>query len=483
MNGIWFFDDWMLERRDCLERVWGKPTFVKEIFTTYPPPGWDGYGGFLTCFFDERLGRYVMYLINFPGRGAKNRTPGIAAGEFQFRLQSDDPCSWPTPSYDPSAALAWEGFEDVVIDQEGKPIWAHAVHSLAGTPLAQRGYGSGVLDVAGHRTLGGFSDDGVQFTVDRNRPWLDPGSDIAGDILWNEEAGLYQFFVRPVYADRRIAMATTTDFEQFSRPITILQPDAMDREGTELYDMPPKPYEDFYVGLLNLFTTDRFEEVSLSTEWPQIKYFGRLETELTYSYNGLYWYRTARGEHPFIGVHDYGLPGGGSVYGKEMLRTKDDRLLFFVVSDFGGHAARIDRSTGWPYDNNYRRPMIYEMRLDGFCSLKTWGREGVLRTKVIIPREPEVRLNVRTMKHTAIRVQILDGRTAQPLPGYTWDEAQPLSGDHLHAKPRWREKADLSELVDKPIRFEIQLREAELFAIRVNCDAYYACDPPLQSLW
>ena len=122
MNGIWFFDDWMLERRDCLERVWGKPTFVKEIFTTYPPAGWDGYGGFLTCFFDERLGRYVMYLINFPGRGAKNRTPGIAAGEFQFRLQSDDPCSWPTPSYDSSAALAWEGFEDVVIDQEGKPI-------------------------------------------------------------------------------------------------------------------------------------------------------------------------------------------------------------------------------------------------------------------------------------------------------------------------------------------------------------------------
>ncbi len=31
--------------------------------------------------------------------------------------------------------------------------------------------------------------------------------------------------------------------------------------------------------------------------------------------------------------------------------------------------------------------------------------------------------------------------------------------------------------------FEIQLREAELFAIRVNCDAYYACDPPLQTLW
>ena len=55
--------------------------------------------------------------------------------------------------------------------------------------------------------------------------------------------------------------------------------------------------------------------------------------------------------------------------------------------------------------------MLYEMRLDGFCSLKTWGREGVLRTKVIIPHEGDMRLNVRTMAHTGIRVQMLDGMT------------------------------------------------------------------------
>ena len=128
---------------------------------------------------------------------------------------------------------------------------------------------------------------------------------------------------------------------------------------------------------------------------------------MAYSYNGLYWYRTER--KPFIGVRDYGQVGGGSAYGKEMLRTRDDRLLFFVVGDYGGHAARIDKETEWPYGSGYRSPMLYEMRLDGFCSLKTWGREGVLRTKVIIPRDGGMRLNVRTMAHTGIRVQMLDG--------------------------------------------------------------------------
>ena len=76
MNGIWFFDDWMLERRDCLERVWGKPEFVKEIFSDFYPPGWDGYGGYPTAFYDERLGKYALYLVAFPGRESREPHAG-----------------------------------------------------------------------------------------------------------------------------------------------------------------------------------------------------------------------------------------------------------------------------------------------------------------------------------------------------------------------------------------------------------------------
>jgi hypothetical protein len=70
--------------------------------------------------------------------------------------------------------------------------------------------------------------------------------------------------------------------------------------------------------------------------------------------------------------------------------------------------------------------------------------------------------------HTGIRVQILDGKTAQPIPGYTWAEAAPIS--------------DISELVDKPIRIEIAMRESELFAIRTKCQAFYAVKA-LPTLW
>ena len=40
MKAILFLDDWMVEHRDSLERVWGKPELVKELFTDYYPGYW-----------------------------------------------------------------------------------------------------------------------------------------------------------------------------------------------------------------------------------------------------------------------------------------------------------------------------------------------------------------------------------------------------------------------------------------------------------
>ena len=211
-----------------------------------------------------------------------------------------------------------------------------------------------------------------------------------------------------------------------------------------------------------------------------MKATGRIETELAYSYNGLHWYRPVR--EPFLGLRDYGKLGGGRVAGMEILRTPDDKLLFYARAAEGEHAFYRDMQAAGMDTTGVFGPLLYEMRLDGFCSLKTWGREGVLRTKTIIPNSGEMSFNVRTTGHTAIRVQMLDGETAEPIAGYTWEEAVPISGDHLFAAPRWGERADISELVDRPVRIEVSMREAELFAIRLDCQPYYAT-LPLDTLW
>ena len=112
------------------------------------------------------------------------------------------------------------------------------------------------------------------------------------------------------------------------------------------------------------------------------------------------------------------------------------------------------------------------MRLDGFCSYKTKSNNGILRTKTIIPKNGKLELNLRTTPSTFIKVQILDGETIEPILGYTFDEAIPITGDHLFAEPRWTNHNDLSEWIDRPIRLEIMLREAEIFAIRLDCQVF-----------
>ncbi len=469
MKSILFLDDWMVERRDSLERVWGRPTFVKELFTDFYP-GFLGYGGYMTVFHDERVGRWVMYLAVYP--------PEADPEVFVVRLESDDPRNWPHPVYDESAVPAWKGFENVVVDQRGERFWPFSVVSLAGTPISERGYVTGEW----HMPLGpdrrqaavdgvsalGFSRDGLSFDVDRGNPWRRPGSDVPGHVMWNEAAGRFHVFTRHVNLDRRIAVATSPDMRAFSEPFTAIQPDALDRVGTEFYEMPARPYDDLFVGFLKVQTTDHFET-------RRYKRTGRMETQLAYSYNGLAWYRPSR--EPFLGLRSYGLQGGGQVYGHEMLRAPDDRLLFYSSSSMGEHAFYPDMQAAGMDTTGVFGPLLHEMRLDGFCSLKTYAREGLLRTKTIIPSSGALTFNVRTTNHTRILVRILDGETAEPLEGYGWDDALPITGDHLFAPARWSERADVSGLVGRPVRIEVAMREAELFAIRLEHDAYFATIP------
>lgn len=451
-----FLDDWMTERRDGLERVWGEPKFVKEVFSNYPA-SFLGYGGPQCVFYDETLGRHVMYLTVFP--------PQADEEAFTVRLQSDDPRNWPNPTYNLSARPAWKGFKDVVVKEDGEGFCVSVPRSLAGTPLAERGYLATSYKTAWHRyaSFMAFSDDGLHFKVDWEHPWHNTQSDTWNGILWNERAGVYQIFCRPVNCDRRVSLITTADFEHFSPPAIILQPDSSDPVRTEFYSMPTRRYEDMYVGMLQVYTTDVQDERRLKMD-------GRNETQLAYSYNGLNWNRTHR--EPFIRLRDFGLQGGGQLCAQDVLRTPDDKLLIIAAASKGEHNAYPDMQKAGVDTTGYFGPLLYEMRLDGFASLRTSSKNGFLRTKGIIPKATEMSINVRTTAHTAVRVQMLDGDTAKPIPGYTFDEAAPITGDHLFAKPHWKERADLSALVGKPVRIEIEMREAELFAIRLNCRVF-----------
>jgi hypothetical protein len=469
MKSILFFDDWMVEHRDSLERVWGRPRFVKEMFQEFYP-GFLGYAGYISAFYDANVGRYVLYLAIIP--------PKADPTVFVTRLESDDPYNWEAPAYDTSVTPAWKGFQNVVVDQAGERFWPFSVFPLAGTPLADKGYVAaewvrpGGMPKMESQIQGvsaiGYAKDGITFAMDRDNPWRRPGADAPGNFVWNEQADLFHIYTRSSNVDRRIDASTSPDLQTFSPRATVIHPDALDRVGTEFYDMPVRPYEDLFVGFLHVQTVDHYET-------NRIKMTGRMETELAHSYNGTNWYRPNR--EPFLPLRDYGQQGGGQVFGHEMIRTSDDKLLFIASGSKGDHAAYPDMQAAGMDTTGYFGPLMYEMRLDGFCSLKTYARDGLLRTKTLIPRSKEFSVNVLTTAHTAIRVRLLDGETAEPIPGYDWEQAAPISGDHLFAPVRWTDREDLAELVGRPLRIEIQMREAQLFAIRLEHDAFYSTLP------
>ena len=105
---ILFLDNWMLEKQVGLERVWGKPRFVKEVFSDIHPQAL-GYGGYASMFWDERVVKYVMYCAVYP--------PEADPGTFVLRLESDDPFTWGDPHYDTSVTPAWKGFDQVVVNE------------------------------------------------------------------------------------------------------------------------------------------------------------------------------------------------------------------------------------------------------------------------------------------------------------------------------------------------------------------------------
>ena len=469
MKSILFFDDWMLEQRIGLERVVGQPTCLGELFPERPASvkHW-------TCgshLFDSRLGRYVMFIQIVPREG-----PEGVKGGFSVRLQSDRPDQWEAPVIDEKASPLWEGCANVVVEAEtGQPIGGH-VTPLADTPHADRGY---VMTYGNHETEGrrhflAFSQDGLHFTVDREHPWSVDYSDTWNGMVYDERSQTYRIYCRPGCGDRRESVIVTSDFETFSEPVVIWQPDGQDPVLTEIYGLPTFRYEDMYVGFPQIYTPSPFEP-------RRIKMEGRVVPELGYSYNGLNWYRTHR--RPFLPLRALGEMGGGGLYLHSLTRAPDGRMLMLATGSVGDHSGVITLERAGLDIGGYQGSLLYELRQDGFCYLVTSGREGRLRTRTIIPSAGDLSLNVSTAPHSMVRVQILESGHRElvleggidsivpqtPVPGYTFDDCIPIVGDHVYAGVRWKEHADLSEFIDRPMRIEIQAIEAELYAIRLDC--------------
>ena len=292
------------------------------------------------------------------------------------------------------------------------------------------------------------SPDGILWSVE-DQVWNNHFcSDSPYPIFWNEGRGVYSIMTRPQQAERRIVRIDTEDLKTYSGPENVLSPDPLDPPLVQFYGMPTFPYEGMFIGLLWLMYGDPLE-VGL------LKRNGPIDSQLTYSYDGVAFNRSFR--TPFVERNARGEEGGGCIYPTSMNVDDNGDILFYSGSSRGEHYKDTDELAA--------ALLVHKLRSDGFMYLESNSYTGRLMTRCLHLSEPlNLKLNVRA-PFGWVRVQLSDVN-GQPLPGYTFDDCQAFRGDEYRWEPTWNA---VKEPIKEPVgRIEVELTNAELYAIRGN---------------
>ena len=107
----------------------------------------------------------------------------------------------------------------------------------------------------------------------------------------------------------------------------------------------------------------------------------------------------------------------------------------------------------------------YSLRLDGFASLAAPYKGGEAITKPFTFSGSELEINYSTSAAGEIRFEIQDAN-GKPLPGFTLEDSQTIIGNEIARIVQWKNGKSLKELIGKPVRLRIVMKDADLYSIR-----------------
>ncbi len=108
----------------------------------------------------------------------------------------------------------------------------------------------------------------------------------------------------------------------------------------------------------------------------------------------------------------------------------------------------------------------YTVRRHGFCSMYAPRTGGYFVTKPLLMEGDGLYLNYSTSAVGSIRVGIVADETGWPAIGYSTEDCDVICGNKLSRRVTWAGKSDLSALSGKTVRLKLEIKEADLFALR-----------------
>ena len=470
MKTITFFDDWMLDSRQDIVRRFGQPEECVQEIVCEDGDSTTFAGGYINIIRDPENDVYKCWYSVF----GKQEIGGKNFNSFLCYLESDDGFTWKRPDL---GFAKHYGFDEKMKNCTGFDVYPTTVSKVTLDPFdsdPSRRYKLVAQHIEGHirdNNITGtiyVSADGLDWKIVEGSRWYTNrmGSDCDNNLIFNPITGRYQIICRPSCLDRRIAFVESEDLIHWTDPLVVLQPDALDESLIQFYSMTRYWHHDYFVGFMQR------QHIS-SSEPSACKWLGKVDTELTYSFNGVHWNRADR--QPFIRRTEPGKPGSEQLFTNSMVEQADGELRFY------SHGYDVEHSANEPPEpvRSNIDVLAHTLRRDGFVFLEPKGGYGTFATRNLIPRNGKLRINMKAPNGT-IRVQASDSRY-RPVPGYSFDDCILLSGDDTASLPQWQDGKTAEGLIGKSVRLEFKLFQAQVYAIHWDFQIQYG-DPVIERI-
>lgn len=271
--------------------------------------------------------------------------------------------------------------------------------------------------------------------------------------FWDPHAQCYRIFSRyfedrPSGGVRAIQSCLSDDFIHWTKPKPHVYAEGVPLEHFYTNATTPCPgAEHILLSFPKRFVPDR----KRSTEGMDYPGGGLSDAVFISSRDGVHWDRTFMEAWIRPGLDQKNWTHRNCAPAVGILETASDEWSMYVSENYGWSTNRLRRVTIRPH---------------GFASVHAGYHGGTMATRPLTFSGKTLRLNYATSAVGSVEVEIQDA-SGKPIEGFALSDMPPLYGDELDAAIQWK-GGDLSTLSDKPVRFRFVLKDADLFALRVE---------------
>jgi len=438
-------DDHWIESKSGVERVLHQPEKHPDNPLIKGDAPWASnpycYG---TVLYDEASSQFRLWYMSYnAGLPLHERTPilyavskdGIAwerpaLGLAEFRgSKQNNILMWHYGHHDLYSPSVVKDDQDPDPRRRYKMIWWDF-------PNGRKGYRDDGMCVA-------FSPDGIHWNKHPGNPVLSAKkqersiSDVMA-VMYDRAAKKFVTYSKgwadPWPAFRQIVRTESENFIDWSEPEVVIT-HAHNENDPQSYGMSVTQYDDVYLGLMCSYKKPGDETIDI---------------QLVVSRDNQAWERVA-GQQTFLPLGEDGSWDDGMIFCAPLIEYENRVLIYYG---------------GWdgPHNTSRRRSGIglASLRKQGFVSLDAGESPGVVTTEPFTPTNQPLVVNADAEGGT-VRVELL-GDDGKPLPGYSAAECEPLTGDGVEQRIRWRNHD--TPPADATVRLRFQLRNASLYAFR-----------------